>query len=79
MKELKLGTSVLEHEATMLKSRKEQLAYSIFQLEARLEKEKQGLSVIDGALQEAEKLLGIAKGKPKPPENIAVKPVEVAK
>ena len=61
MKELKLGTSVIEHEVAMLKSRKEQLAYSIFQLESRLEKEKQGLAVIDGALQEADKLLGIAK------------------
>ena len=50
MKELKLGTSVIEHEVAMLKSRKEQLAYSIFQLESRLEKEKQGLAVIDGAL-----------------------------
>lgn len=63
-KRLMLDAKIIEHEIATLKTKREQFTYSIFQLENRLAKEKQGIAVIDGALQESEKLLEIAKANP---------------
>lgn len=58
-----LDAETMERELSTLKQSRERIAYNVSKLEAQLARDRQGLAMIDGAIQQTEKLLGFAKAK----------------
>jgi len=62
---------ILNRELSSLKQSREKLAYSVTKLDAQLAKERQGLALIDGAIQQTEHLIAVASTPKKPDKEVA--------
>ena len=66
-----VALAVMEAELSRLRMSREKLAYSVTKLDAQLAKERQGLALIDGAIQQTEHLIAIASTPKKPDKEVA--------